>query len=134
MLFSDGGRAVSMYDFQYVGKASPGKDLAYCLICTSRDLSEVAQVAYLEHYLSELRPRLEAQGDVPPSLAELRVAYGLGVCDLSRWMVGWNRQYWASFKGMMQPRCEPTLQTIDGGKLLTSEEAYLEAVFSAFPP
>lgn len=132
MLFSNGGRDVSMYDFQYVGKASPGKDLAYCLIC-SRDLNEAAQVAYLEHYLAELRPLLEAQGDTPPSLEELRLAYGLGVCDLSRWMVGWNRQYWASFRRTMQPRCEPTLRAVDGGRLLASEEAYREAIFSAFP-
>lgn len=125
MLFSKDG--VAMFDFQYVGKASPAKDLAYCLI-SSRD-----EVAHLEFYLTELRRLLRERGLEAPSLDELRVAYGLAVCDLSRWMVGWNRSYWLGFKGLMAPRCEPTLRAIDGGQILASEDAYQEAIFKAFP-
>lgn len=132
MLFDDDG-SVSMYDFQYIGKASPGKDLAYCLICTSRGLSAAQQVAYLRHYLAELGPLLEAQGEVAPTLEELQVIYGLSVCDLARWMVGWNRQYWGSFRRMLVPRCAPVLDAIDGGQALPTEAAYLEAVLRTFP-
>eukprot|EP00747_Dinoflagellata_sp_TGD_P222727 gnl/TRDRNA2_/TRDRNA2_94417_c1_seq1.p1 gnl/TRDRNA2_/TRDRNA2_94417_c1~~gnl/TRDRNA2_/TRDRNA2_94417_c1_seq1.p1 ORF type:complete len:134 (-),score=25.80 gnl/TRDRNA2_/TRDRNA2_94417_c1_seq1:44-445(-) len=133
MLFATDG-SVSMYDFQYIGKAPAAKDLAYVLICTSRDLSETEQRAYVEHYLAQLKPLLIAQGDAAPSLDELWTSYTLSVCDLARWMVGWNRQYWNSFRRMMQPRCEPTLRAIDGGVLLESEEAYKDAIFAAFPP
>lgn len=132
MLFANDGTA-SMYDFQYIGKSPPGKDLAYCLICTSRFLSEARQMAYLEHYLAQLAPLLEAQGDMVPTLENLRICYKLGACDLARWMIGWNRRYWSSFRDMLLPRCEPLLQAVDNGKLLDSEEAYLEAMFAAFP-
>jgi len=132
MLFEEDGTA-SMYDFQYVGKASPGKDLAYCLICTARELSSDCQATYLTHYLGELRPLLEARGDAAPSFDELQCCYFLSVCDLARWMVGWNRQYWRSFRSTLMSRCEPTLRLVDGGVLLSSEDAYVEAFFKVFP-
>merc|ERR1712050_823241 len=91
MLFTREG-SVSMFDFQYIGKASPAKDIAYCLICTG-SLTESQQMAYLDHYLSQLAPLLSAQGDTPPSIEELKICYSLAVCDLARWMVGWNKQY-----------------------------------------
>ena len=83
MLFEEDGTA-SMYDFQYVGKASPGKDLAYCLICTRHELSPDCQATFLTHYLGELRPLLEARGDAAPSFDELQCCYFLSVCDLVR--------------------------------------------------
>jgi len=122
-----------MFDFQYVGRGCLGQDLAYCIL-GARALKEAAMIAYLEYYLAQLSPLLLAQGDDPPSLDELSLCCTLGSCDLARWMVGWNRQYWASFRRMMSPRCEPLLRTLDGGEVLPSEEAYLEAMFSYFPP
>lgn len=129
MLFRSDG-SVSMFDFQYVGKASPCKDLAYCLICTKRDLNEADQAAYLEYYLSQLVPRLEAQGDQPPTFGELQAAYALSVCDLARWMAGWG---WHGHRPMMLRRTAATLQAIDGGRPLGSEEEYMQAIFTAFP-
>merc|ERR1711974_499743 len=133
MLFRSGGGGVSVsfYDFQYTGKATPAKDLAYCLICTAVDLSEAEQTTYLKRYLEILTPLLETQAITPPTFTELRAAYLLSVCDLARWMSGWG---WLGHEGMMRQRCAAALQAIDGGRDLGSEDAYREAVFAAFPP
>eukprot|EP00972_Heterocapsa_arctica_P053358 7860723-Heterocapsa_arctica.AAC.1 len=56
MLFRDGpaGLEAALYDFQWVGKAPPAKDVAYCLACAAGSLSEASEAAFLEHYRGEL--------------------------------------------------------------------------------
>merc|ERR1711924_147355 len=130
MVFEASGD-VSVYDFQYVGKGQPAKDLAYCLLCGAGGMEEAPRNKYLQHYLRELTCYLEAQGDVAPSMKELEDAYALSSCDLARWMAGWHG--WASFRKIMLQRCTHTLDSIDRGQRWMSSEEYHEAVFSSFP-
>jgi len=94
MLFrgcSASGISVSLCDFQYVGKAHPAKDLAYCLLCVDKDVDEDGHLGFLHYYLSQLSQLLETQGGTPPSFRELQTCYGLCLCDFARWMAGWGR-------------------------------------------
>jgi Ser/Thr protein kinase RdoA (MazF antagonist) len=87
--------AVSMCDFQYCGRASPMKDLAY-LLCCAADVgcSPASSGAHLARYHERLSAALSASGAAPeiPPLAELKTALDLAYADLCRWMSG--RGYW----------------------------------------
>lgn len=132
MLFrnSTDGMLVAFCDFQYTGKATPAKDLAYCLLCTKEDLSSRQQASYLEYYLGVLSPLLLAKGQESPTLPNLLASCALSQCDLARWMSGWG---WLGHEQMMRERCKTTLDRVDHGSALESEQAYTDAIFAAFP-
>eukprot|EP00931_Biecheleriopsis_adriatica_P102330 TRINITY_DN77316_c0_g1_i1.p1 TRINITY_DN77316_c0_g1~~TRINITY_DN77316_c0_g1_i1.p1 ORF type:complete len:508 (-),score=71.29 TRINITY_DN77316_c0_g1_i1:34-1524(-) len=130
MLFSD-DQHVGLLDFQWVGKASAAKDLAYLLICGRPDhLDPEVEQCYLQHYHAELSALLRAQGDEPPAIDHLQNSYMLAVCDLARFQcaAGW----WGNL-GVLQSHAETLLSSLDGGKLLPSENSYHDALFKAFP-
>lgn len=132
MLFSAGGGGggegvrVAMYDFQYCGKASPAKDLAYLLTCASSGgLSEDGEA--LRYYLDRLAQALP-QGETPPAFADMYDALILSYADLGRWMSGWG--WWGHD---LRGKIEPLLDRLDGGKPLASEEAYSVAMQREYP-
>eukprot|EP00448_Togula_jolla_P011473 CAMPEP_0170601028 /NCGR_PEP_ID=MMETSP0224-20130122/17641_1 /TAXON_ID=285029 /ORGANISM="Togula jolla, Strain CCCM 725" /LENGTH=353 /DNA_ID=CAMNT_0010925777 /DNA_START=33 /DNA_END=1094 /DNA_ORIENTATION=- len=127
MLFAEeGGRLVAMmYDFQYCGKAPPTKDLAYLFTCAR--LAPDAEERLLKFYHHEVSSVLERK-DVQPTLEGLQAALALSYCDLGRWMIGWGFRR-VDFKDKIQA----VLDKLDGGKMLASEEAYIDAVRREFP-
>ena len=127
MLFRPDGE-VQMYDFQYVGKAPPAKDLAYVVMCAATTAEEGATRALLRYYLAQLSPLLEAQGDAPPPFEALWDAYLLSVADLGRWMAGWG---WWGNRGMDEI-IQGVLDRLDGGQALASEEQYADAARREF--
>jgi len=111
---------VTLCDFQYCGKGTPTRDLAY-FFCSS--VSPENEKAALEFYLQELTKRLP--DDVaPPTMQELSDSLELAYCDYYRFMSGWG--YWGSGGG--DERVKAVLNRLDNGKDLGSEEAYDEAV------
>ena len=133
ILFRDStaGPEAMLYDFQWVGKAPPAKDVAYCLACAAGGLSEASEEAFLQHYHGEVSQLLAAQGDEAPSSEALRSSYALAMCDLARWMAGWG---WWGNHGALKRHVREVLGRLDGGAALESEAAYQAAVFAAFPP
>jgi len=121
-----GGPVALFYDFQYCGKAPPTKDLAYMLTCASD--SARSEPKLLEFYHRELSVLLEAQGDAPPSLETIKSSLELSICDLGRWMSGWG--WWGH---AIDERIKMVLDRLDGGRGLSSEAAYVEAVGRVFP-
>ena len=133
MCFTTAG-VVSMCDFQYCGRASPMKDLAYLLCCAAdAGCSPTSTEAHLARYHERLSAALTGRGagaEIPP-LAELKTALDLAFADLCRWMSGWG--YWGDVPNL-QSLVQGVLERIDGGQEdLGSEEAYEEAVRRAFP-
>ena len=123
ILFDPEGRP-KLYDFQYIGKAPPTKDLAYFLHCGSDcDDDDSLVSAYHEVLCKELLER----GDTPPSLTALLTSYDLSCADLGRWMSGWG--WWGRD---LQPRIKRVLDKLDGGVLLGSEEEYEAAMQREF--
>ena len=122
------GEQLAMCDFQYFGKACPMKDMAYLLCCAAAD-GAAHEAAHLQAYLRVLNPILAARGEAPPSLDSLVSALDVAYADLCRWMCGWGM--WGD--SFLVPRVQATLERLDGGVDLGSEEAYREAVATVFP-
>ena len=131
---------LAMCDFQYCGKASCGKDIAYMLTCALDGGAEV-EARFLAAYLRHLRCALAASraagggANTPPSAplpteAELRAALDLSYCDLYRWMLGWG--CWGH-ADELEVRVARVMTRIDGGACLASAAAYDAAVAAAFP-
>jgi len=118
-----------VYDFQYCGKATVTKDLAYFFnvdVCPSQKEEE----RLLQHYHQELSRLLEAQGDTPPTFAALSTSLELALCDWRRFteigLGGWG-------DSSANSRVEAVLVKLDQGRSLGSEEAYCEAMKREFP-
>jgi Ser/Thr protein kinase RdoA (MazF antagonist) len=91
MFDSDGtsseGCLCQMMDFQYMGRASAAKDLAYALTCAC-DVPEEEE-ALLHHYHSELCTALTALDlSSLPLFEDLQDSLALAYADLGRWMSG----------------------------------------------
>lgn len=83
------GFVCQMMDFQYIGRASASKDLAYALTCAC-DVPEQEE-SLLHHYHSELCGALRAHGaPTLPSFSDLSDSLALAYADLGRWMSGCN--------------------------------------------
>lgn len=128
MLFyaSDDGDegGVSMYDFQYCGKAPPSVDLAYFLCVAVGDTDK----QYIEYYHQQLTKRLDDNNaDHPPTLKELEESVSLALCDFQRFMSGWGQ--WGSD---ISSEVISVLDRLDGGTILQSEDAYREAMRREF--
>ena len=84
--------------------------------------------------LSALRSRvsalLTAQGDTPPSVEALQTSHELALADWRRFteigLGGWG-------DGNANRRVAALLDKLDGGKLLGSEQAYVDAMQREFP-
>lgn len=113
------GEKVAMCDFQYVGRGCPAKDLAYFL-CSNN-------VADDDEYVDMYYEMLCSKLDEAPSRIKFDDALELSYCDYLRFMCGWGQ--WGSD---ITDRVKRTLDKIDGGKKLASEDAYREAVQEVF--
>lgn len=91
MLFNDSHAGVSMYDFQYCGKAPPSVDLAYFLCVAVGD----TDIDHIKYYHQQLLQRLnENERDHIPTLKELEDSVSLALCDFQRFLSGWGQ--WGS--------------------------------------
>jgi aminoglycoside phosphotransferase (APT) family kinase protein len=83
------GFVCQMMDFQYMGRASAAKDLAYALTCAC-DVPEEEQ-SLLYHYHSELCSALRGHGATKlPLFSDLQDSLAIAYADLGRWMSGCN--------------------------------------------
>lgn len=136
-----------MMDFQYMGRASAAKDLAYALTCAC-DVPDEEQPLLL-HYHSELCSALRAHGaSKVPLFKDLQDSLALAYADLGRWMSGCNacpppatdspgfdaKTGWGWWGNPLQQKIELlVLDRLDGGFMLDSEEAYFDAIRRVFP-
>ena len=119
----NGGARVSMYDFQYCGKAPPTVDLAYFLCVAAGCGHDDDHVRFYHRELMErLPPDVER-----PSLSEFLDSLSLAFCDFQRFMSGWGN--WGCD---LSTEVTSVLDRLDGGKDLGSEDAYDEAVMREF--
>jgi hypothetical protein len=121
-----------LFDFQYVGRGPPTKDLAYLFTCCEGTASERVEDELLAHYHQALSARLEQRGLQPPTLEAIKVSLQIAYADLARWMSGWEGGWWA--KDLLLRRTRALLDKLDGGVPLESEQAYTEALFKLCPP
>lgn len=133
-IFFDSDGSAQFFDFQWIGKAPPAKDLAYFMCCAASGNNEASDGDSLRFYHAELSALLKQQGDDPPAFEKLWESYVLAVVDLGRWMAGWNGGSWWGNTRRLQGHARTVLQALDGGEALPSEEAYTAKVFQVFPP
>lgn len=117
---------VSIYDFQYCGKAPPSVDLAYFLCVAVGDTDN----QYIQYYHQQLITRLGKQKQQQtnrPTLKELEESVALALCDFQRFMSGWGQ--WGSD---ISSTVIAVLDRLDGGTTLKSEDAYREAMMREF--
>mmetsp|Transcript_93234 Transcript_93234/g.267368 ORF Transcript_93234/g.267368 Transcript_93234/m.267368 type:complete len:403 (+) Transcript_93234:22-1230(+) len=133
-IMADQKAGVSMYDFQWFGKAPPVKDLAYFFataVFLCRDWKQSDEEAFLRYYHGELCQLLEAQGDDKPTFEYLYTSYQLAVCDYHRWIEGgfcWGDMNLIGF------HTEACFRRIHEGKEPKTEEEYRAKIFECFPP
>lgn len=90
-LFSKDHAHVAAVDFQYVGRGSAMKDVAYFVgSCLSGPECERLEVELLDVYFSALRDSLNEDVDVTALEAEWRSLYPVAWADFQRFMSGWN--------------------------------------------
>ena len=115
---------IAMYDFQYCGKGTPTRDLAYFL-CSSCD--EDWEEELVLYYFEQLKDLLNRQGITPPSFNHFKQSLDLAFCDFYRFLCGWG-EWGYDVKGKVLS----LLQCLDGGKALGTEQAYNEAIKKEF--
>jgi hypothetical protein len=124
------GYVSNVFDFQYIGRASPSKDLANFLTYITGACAGADEDALLAHYHAVLSEKLAARGIPPPPLSHLQDSLELAYADLARWMSGWG---WSRCKDGLTVRSLALLDVLDGGKQLPDEDAYREAVRTKRP-
>ncbi|KAJ1636298.1 kinase-like domain-containing protein [Pavlovales sp. CCMP2436] len=122
--------SAQMFDFQYIGRAPPSKDLAYLFASTEGSYTEWVEDELLAHYHQVLSAALIERGIQPPRLEAVKLSLQIAYADLARWMSGWG--WWA--KPLLSQRTCALLDKLDGGKPLADEQAYRKALFKLFPP
>jgi fructose-1,6-bisphosphatase/inositol monophosphatase family enzyme len=90
-LFSEDHTQVAAVDFQYVGRGSAMKDVAYFVgSCLSGAECERREVDLLEVYFSTLGDCLPAEVDAAALEVEWRSLYPVAWADFQRFMSGWS--------------------------------------------
>jgi len=115
---------IAMYDFQYCGKGTPTRDVAYFL-CSSCDENWEGEL--VEFYFQHLTERLVLQGVTPPTFEHFEQSLLLAFCDFYRFLCGWGQ--WGYD---LQDRVSSLLKSLDNGKDLGSDEAYDAAIRNKF--
>jgi hypothetical protein len=120
IMLLDDTHQVAMYDFQYCGRGTPTRDIAYFL-CSSCDEDQEEELVL--YYYKQLVDQLLKKHRPPPSLEHFKDSLELAFCDYCRFMSGWG--YWGYD---VRERVQSFLHRLDGGKDLGSEEAYDQAI------
>jgi fructose-1,6-bisphosphatase/inositol monophosphatase family enzyme len=90
-LFSEDHTQVAAVDFQYVGRGSAMKDVAYFVgSCLSGPECERREEALLDVYFSALRDCLPDDVDAAALATEWRSLYPVAWADFQRFMSGWS--------------------------------------------
>ena len=121
---SGDGARIAMYDFQYCGQGTPTRDLAYFLCSSCHAAWESELVNY---YYKQLKSELIRNGKTPPGLEHLLKSLDLAFCDFYRFLCGWG-QWGYDLEG----KTRSTLDRIDGGVDLGSENSYRQALQKEF--
>lgn len=123
---------IGMFDFQWTGKACVGKDIAYCLICASGQLTSADEASYLATYHRALSEQLSMRQEPAPTLEQVAACYRLALLDLARWMAGCPYGWWGHGR-VLKHAAEKVLRTLDGGEILSSADDYRAALWREFP-
>ena len=81
-----------VYDFQYAGKGSCGKDLAKFLTCGTANIEdeELLLQIYHTHLIQHLKKKWNYNDVDLPSFDRLKVVVDVCIADLGRFMSGWG--------------------------------------------
>jgi hypothetical protein len=120
----ENGDAVASCDFQYCGKGSCARDLAYALGCGGDGGFDVYD-EFINAYCEELSHAGVPDVSSPAFKKSLHTAMQFACADLYRWMLGWGM--WGDSDGFERVTSK-LLDALDGGKQLASEKAYAVAV------
>jgi Phosphotransferase enzyme family len=113
---------VAMCDFQYCGRGSPTMDVAYFLVSSVSPHEEERLVdLYFESLCEKLSPGQR------PTRKQFDNNLGLAYCDYARFLSGWG--FWGFD---IKDRVIQILNRLDGGKILSTEKAYDEAIRREF--
>lgn len=77
---------------------------------------------YIQYYHKQLLSKLN-EDDYQPTLEELEESVAIALCDFQRFMCGWGQ--WGSDISSVVIK---VLDRLDDGRVLTSEDAYREAM------
>jgi Phosphotransferase enzyme family len=125
-LLYDNSGAVAFCDFQYSGRGPPTRDLAY-YFCTAHVEQEEEREELIQLYFDQLLQHLGQRHQDLPTRQQLDDSLELAFCDFCRFMAGWG--FWGyDLSGQVQA----TLDKLDGGKELETEQDYQEAVERVF--
>jgi len=115
-------------DFQYTGHGPPSRDLSY-FFCSSHVDDADEQDALLDIYHQDLTQLLKATNPTQtlPTRQQLEDSKELAFCDFCRFMCGWG--FWGYD---LSKQVTATLDKLDGGKALKSQDDYEEAVRRVF--
>jgi hypothetical protein len=113
---------VAMCDFQYCGRGSPTVDVAYFLVSS---VSPHEQERLVDLYFVTLCKKLSPE--LRPTRKQFDNNLGLAYCDYARFMSGWG--FWGFD---IKERVIQILNRLDGGKILSTEKAYDEAIRREF--
>ena len=94
-------------------------DIAYFLCVAVGDTDS----EYIQYYHKQLLSKLNDDDDYQPTLEELEESVAIALCDFQRFMCGWGQ--WGSDISSVVIE---VLDRLDGGRVLTSEDAYREAM------
>ena len=98
LCFRPNGKDVAAVDFQYIGKGSGVKDLAYLVgSCLSEDKLIEFDHRILDEYLTQLKKALahyEVALDFETLSKETRMLYPVAWADFYRFLLGWNPKSW----------------------------------------
>jgi len=125
---------VSMYDFQWLGKSPPTRDLAYFFATAalnSRDFSAAKEERLLRYYHGQLCALLGERGEEGPSFERLRASYTLAVSDYNRWVEGgfcWGNM------DLIEAQSDILFAKLHEGGAPQTEEEYQKRIFERFPP
>lgn len=120
-------KTLAFCDFQYVGRGPPTRDLSYYFCSSHVDDSE-EQEELLSFYFEELTNHLTEGGIRPlPTRQQLDQSLELAFCDFCRFMAGWG--YWGYD---LSRQIKATLDKLDGGKALKTEDDYRQAMEREF--
>lgn len=98
LCFHHSGKSVAAVDFQYVGRGSGVKDLAYLAgSCLHDEDLRAYDSKILNEYLTQLKSAIDYYQktlDINELEAEIRQLYPIAWADFYRFLLGWNPQSW----------------------------------------